>query len=146
MFFISLASTTNPLFLLTSIEQQLGIHQQGVQQPLDRLIDHLRGKRALLILDNFEQIVAAAPDLALLLAACPELKLVVTSRTSLRVRGEHELVVHPLDLPSEAHPRKGAPAVRLFLERAWAVAPDFRRTPAELVAVETSASASMGCR
>ena len=105
---------------------------------MDRLIEHLRGKRTLLILDNFEQIVAAAPDLALLLAACPELKLLVTSRTPLRVRGEYELVVPPLELPSDVT-RGAAFAGGTLVPRACARArARFRTdTPAELAAVAT---------
>jgi predicted ATPase len=135
VFFISLAATSDPSLVLASIEQQLGVRQQGGRKPMQRLVDHLREKRALLILDNFEQIVAAAPDVAALLAACPGLTLLVTSRTSLRISGERELLVQPLDLPSDLHAAQHAPAVRLFLERAQAMVPDFGRTPAEMAAV-----------
>ena len=131
--FISLASTNDSALVLASIAQQLGVRDRGASQPLERLAEYLRNKRTLLVLDNFEQIVTAAPDIASLLETCPALTLLVTSRAALRVRGEHEMVVHPLDV---AAADQVSPAVRLFLERARAIKPDFAQDPAEQAAVE----------
>ncbi|HEV7663440.1 MAG TPA: DUF4062 domain-containing protein, partial [Chloroflexota bacterium] len=101
--FVSLASTTDPALVLRTIAGQIGDPgQAGQQQPFDRLADYLRGKRTLVVLDNFEQVVPAAPELARLLAACPELTLLVTSRTALHLRGEYEVVVQPLDVAPAA--------------------------------------------
>src|SRR5262249_45699786 len=114
--FVSLASTTDPGLVLSTIAHQIDAPERSGSQRLDQLAQHLRGKRTLLILDNFEQIVDAAPELARLLAACPDLTLLVTSRAALRLRGEHEMMVAPLELPSEPTQAQHAPAVRLFLD------------------------------
>jgi len=96
----------------------------------------LREKRALLLLDNFEQVARAAPLVTDLVRACPRLVVLVTSRAALRVQGEQEYVVPPLALPDPAPSRPPedaarAPAVALFVQRARAVRPDFALTPAE---------------
>jgi predicted ATPase len=93
--------------------------------PEKLLVAHLRRQRALLVLDNFEQVLDAAPAVARLAAACPRLKILVTSRESLRVRGEYEQPVPPLSLDVVAG---GAlsPCVTLFEQRAREVRPDFR--------------------
>jgi predicted ATPase/DNA-binding CsgD family transcriptional regulator len=93
----------------------------------------LRDKRVLLLLDNFEQVVAAAPDLAELLSACPQLKILVTSREVLHIQGEYEFPVPPLGLPTSAYLPEGEdlsqyPAVELFLQRALAIKPDLAIT------------------
>ena len=104
------------------------------------VIEHVRGKRMLLVLDNFEQVLAAAPSVSALLASGPGLKVIASSRASLRISGEQEFPVPPLDLPD---PRGAASldvlaqsdAVRLFVERARAVKPDFMVTPENAAAV-----------
>ena len=101
----------------------------------------LRDKRLLLVLDNFEQVLEAAPLVADLLGACPSLTVLVTSRVRLRVSGEHEYAVPPLALRqrrtthSPATDRRGAEAVRLFVERAQAVRADFALTRENAAAV-----------
>ena len=98
---------------------------------LESLKESLQDRQMLLVLDNFEQVVAAAPLVAELLAACPRLKCLVTSRVVLRLSGEHEFPVPPLELPD---PRRlpaidtlsQYAAVELFIQRALAVRPDFR--------------------
>ena len=107
---------------------------------LDSLKESLQDKQMLLVLDNFEQVVAAAPLVAELLAACPRLKCLVTSRVVLRLSGEHEFPVPPLELPD---PRRlpavdtlsQYAAVALFIQRALAVKPDFRVDNANAPAV-----------
>src|SRR5262249_37218720 len=99
----------------------------------ERLKTSLRDKQILLVLDNFEQILAAAPEIAELLSGCLWLKLLVTSRAPLRIRQERQIPVLPLDVPDPAHlPTMDAlanyAAVALFLERAEAVKPDFTLT------------------
>jgi len=102
----------------------------GRRRPVDRLMAMLRRRELLLILDNFEQVVAAGTVVSELLSACPRLVVIVTSRIPLRLRWEHELPVQPLRLPDPDGPRTaaavlGVPAVRLFVERARAVSPAF---------------------
>ena len=91
-----------------------------------RIIDHLADAQLLLVVDNFEQVVEAAPSLAAIAAASPGLKVVVTSRTRLRVGGEQELPLAPLT-PDAAH--------IVFLERARAVRPDLQPDEADLEAI-----------
>src|SRR5262249_19246627 len=90
-------------------------------------------KSLLLLLDNFEQIVSAAPVVADLLATSPGLSILATSREPLRLRAEHEYPVSPLALPQARHPLtvdvlRRSPAVALFVERAMAIRPDFALT------------------
>jgi len=108
----------------------LGVRENPARSALDALQDPLQGKHLLLLLDNFEQIVAAALTVTDLLAACPGLKILVTSRIVLHVSGEREFAVPPLKLPDLQRPlapeRLGEyPAVALFLQRAQAVKSDF---------------------
>jgi predicted ATPase/DNA-binding CsgD family transcriptional regulator/Tfp pilus assembly protein PilF len=112
----------------------------GRRQPLERLIGTLQHRELLLVLDNFEQVVGAAPLVADLLAACPRLTTVVTSRVALRVRWEHELPVPPLRLPDShdllpATELAQVPAIRLFVERGRAVNPSFALTDENASAV-----------
>ena len=101
----------------------------------NRLNDYLHERHALLILDNFEHVVAAAPDVAALLTDCPCLTMLITSRDVLRLSGEHGFPVPPLTLPdSNVLPPvadlMSSEAIRLFLARAEAVQPDFALTDA----------------
>ena len=101
-------------------------------------IEALRDTRLLLVLDNFEQVVEAAPLVAALLAACPRLKVLVTSRSLLRVSGEHDYPVAPLAVPDSADtPERAvaAEAVQLFVERARAADPAFVLTSENTPAV-----------
>jgi predicted ATPase len=100
---------------------------------LDLVKDYLREQRLLLVLDNFEQVTAAGPLVVELLAACPHVKVLATSRLALRVSGERVYQVPPLALPDVQHPPPPEQlaqyaAVHLFIERAQAVRPDFRVT------------------
>jgi predicted ATPase/DNA-binding CsgD family transcriptional regulator len=124
--FVPLAPISDPALVVSTIAQTLGLK-------LDLLKASLQGKRLLLLLDNFEQVTMAAPELSELLAACPHLKILVTSRAVLHIRGEHEFEVPPLSLPDLAHlPESEAisqyAAVALFMQRATAVKHDFQMT------------------
>jgi predicted ATPase len=138
--FVGLSTVHDPALVLSTIAQSLGVRDIGDSPLLEKLTTALRARHMLLILDNFEQIVEAAPMLSQLLTAAPGLTLLVTSRTLLRVSVEHSFPVGPLALPVA---RAGmvpddvvrVPAVALFVERAHAVKPDFEVTPANVEAV-----------
>jgi predicted ATPase/DNA-binding CsgD family transcriptional regulator len=130
--FISLAPIQDAALVLPSLVQALGL--QSSRAPLEILQTALREQQILLVLDNFEQVAAAAPLLIDLLATCSRLKLLVTSREVLHVRGERVFEVPPLALPDPRHLSDWAilaryGAVALFLERAREVQPSFEFTP-----------------
>jgi predicted ATPase/class 3 adenylate cyclase/predicted negative regulator of RcsB-dependent stress response len=109
-FFVALAPIADPGLVASTIAQTLGIHEAGGRPPQESLKDYLREKRMLLVLDNFEQIEAAAPLVAELLAACPHVKALVTSRAALHIYGEHDFTVPPLGLPPRGpHPPAPSP-------------------------------------
>ncbi len=131
--FIPLAPISDPELLISTIAHTFRLDETGAYSPLERLTIYLSSKHLLLLLDNFEQIISAAPVLADLLEACPQLKMLVTSREVLRVRGEHEFVVQPLAVPdlkqsTESETLSQYAAVALFTQRAQAVKPDFQVT------------------
>ncbi|HSD71175.1 MAG TPA: tetratricopeptide repeat protein, partial [Thermoanaerobaculia bacterium] len=134
--FVPLDSARDADQLIAAICRALGVHETAEQTLLDSLKEHLAATlRApmLLVLDNFEQLLAVAPTVADLIAAGPGLKVVVTSRSPLHVYGEHEFPVPPLALPAAgALPPLDRlteyEAVALFLQRAQAVKPDFALT------------------
>jgi predicted ATPase len=133
VFLVTLAPISDANLVATTIASTLGIADVGPRTPLERLQAFLRDKQMLLVLDNFEQILAAAPDIAELLAACPSLKLLVTSRSPLRIRQERQLPVSPLSIPDLVHlpdieNMAHYSAITLFMERAQAVQPDFSLT------------------
>jgi predicted ATPase/DNA-binding CsgD family transcriptional regulator len=144
--FVPLAPVSNPGLVLPTIVHLLGLippqsrHQHN--QDKEHLQAFLQDKHLLLILDNFEQVVSAAPDLTDLLASCPLLKLLITSRAVLHVQGEHEFPVPPLAVPKRTHlpdveTLSQYAAVSLFLQRARAIKPDFAMTRANLQAIAT---------
>ena len=128
--FVSLAPLNDTAQVLPAIAQRLGVGE-GRGIPLGEvLIGWLRPKDLLLVLDNFEHVVEAGPEVLDLLGACPRIRVIVTSRTPLHLSGEQLLPVAPLPVPvaPEATPEgilEGFAAVRLFVERARAVQPDF---------------------
>src|SRR6266568_2341760 len=129
--FISLAPISDPDLVIPTIAQALDLKERGARPLLDLLKVFLRDQRLLLVLDNFEQILPAAPQLTDLLTSCPHLSILVTSRATLRVQGEHEFPVPPLSLPDLTHLPDLATlsqyeAVALFIARAQAVKPDFQ--------------------
>jgi predicted ATPase/DNA-binding CsgD family transcriptional regulator len=130
VFFIDLARIDDPALASAAIAETLQIRQQRGLSLEDSLRDALREAHTLLILDNFEHIVPAASQVAALLAACPRVKILVTSRATLRLRWEHQYPVRTLGLP--AHPDlaevAASPAAVLFVERAQAADPHFELT------------------
>ncbi|MDQ3250064.1 MAG: tetratricopeptide repeat protein [Chloroflexota bacterium] len=133
--FIALAPISDATLVLPAIAHALGIHPSANQPVLLGLQTFLEKKQLLLVLDNFEQVVSAAAELSALLASAAGLKVLVTSRTVLRVYGEHEFPVPPLTLPDLQRLPTFAdlmlyPAVELFVQRAQAVQPTFAITPA----------------
>jgi predicted ATPase/transcriptional regulator with XRE-family HTH domain len=140
VYFVPLAPIGEPSLVLSTIAQVLGVKESSGQPLTDTLTDALRERSLLLVLDNFEHVVAAAASVSDLLAHCPQLKLLVTSRSPLHLRGEHESPVPPLRLPDREHlpPPEQAlefSAVQLFAERARAVKPDFAVTSQNVAAV-----------
>src|SRR5947209_11699882 len=138
--FVPLAPIRDPDLVTSTLAQALGLKETNEQPLLDLLKASLQDKRLLLLLDNFEQVLAAVPWLADLLADCSLLNILVTSRAVLHIRGEHEFPVPSLALPDFTHlPESEAlsqyAAVALFLERARAVKPDFQLTPANTRAI-----------
>ena len=139
-FFVDLAPISDPSLVIPTIAQVLGV-QAAVGRPLiDAVVDSLRGRQLLLVLDNFEHVLAAAMVADTLLRACPRLRILVTSRAALQLRGEHEYPVPPLALPDSR--RAFTPeelsqygAVALFIERATAIKPDFVVTDTNAPAV-----------
>ena len=140
VWFVGLASTVDPDLVATAVAQVLGVREAGDEPLMERLRAFLRERNLLLILDNFEQVAGAAPFVADLLGACPGVTVLATSRVRLRVSGEREIPVPPLGLPEQGRAVPiddlvDAPAVRLFVERAQAVKPDFVVTAENAIAV-----------
>ena len=138
--FVPLAAVADHHLVASAIAQGLGVREAGDQPLAERLRAFLRGRHLLLVLDNFEQVVEAAPLLADLLGAGPRLSLLVTSRARLRVSGEREFPVPPLALPAGGDARSAedvgeSAAVRLFVRRAQDVNPSFALSEANARAV-----------
>lgn len=153
VYFVSLAAIADPALVPSAIADALGVREQAAEPLLATLKAHLRDRQLLLILDNFEQVTDAATLVAELLAAAPHLRVLATSRAALRLRDEWEYPVPPLGVPpddqgprtkdqaldarSTLHPRRSTldasritqyDAVRLFIDRATSVKPDFTVT------------------
>ena len=133
VFFVALAPITDPGLVASTIAQALGIIETAGRSMVDSLKDYLRNKSLLLFLDNFEQVILAAPLVAELLVACSKLKIMITSREGLRISGEREYPVPPLALPDltrlpSLESLSQFAAVELFIQRARAVKPDFEIT------------------
>ncbi|MBV9181843.1 MAG: protein kinase, partial [Acidobacteria bacterium] len=139
--FVNLAPLSDPKLVISAISQALGIRETPGRPLIEAAKDYLASlERMLLVLDNFEQVAAAAQEISEILDACPQVKAMVTSRTVLRVYGEHEFPVSPLPLP---HPGAALspgrlldfPSVALFVQRAMAAKPDFSLTTQNAEAV-----------
>jgi predicted ATPase/class 3 adenylate cyclase/Tfp pilus assembly protein PilF len=133
VWFVELSPLTEPRLVVPTIAQTLGVKEAAGQLPLDTLKAYLKEKEMLLLLDNFEQVTGAAGDVSQLLAASAGLKVLATSRVPLRIRGEKEYAVSPLELPDMKHlpPLERltqCESVRLFIERATDVKGDFQVT------------------
>ena len=129
VYFVDLAPLRHARFVLSTIARTLQV-QMSSSSPSDALLRFLHGKCILLVLDNFEHVQAAAPELSALLSGCSDVKVLATSRAPLHLRWEHEVPIPPLPLPDlRAEPDVKellrSAAVALFFERARAVRPDF---------------------
>jgi predicted ATPase/class 3 adenylate cyclase len=140
VFFVDLAPISDPALVVPTIAQTLGVKEVAEHPLFDLVSAFLREKQVLLLLDNFEQVVDAAEQVSALLAACPQLKILVTSREVLHVRGEQEFAVPTLSLPD---PRRlpdsltlsQNEAVALFIQRAQAASPRFQLTMVNAAAI-----------
>ncbi len=135
--FVELAAVHDADRVIPSIAAAMGLSESGSQSLLDTLIGSLCDTQTLLLLDNFEQVYAAAPAIARLLAVAPDLKVLVTSRTMLHLSGEHTFTVAPLALPdlhqdAATDSLARSPAVTLFVQRAKAVNYDLLLDAAQL--------------
>jgi predicted ATPase/DNA-binding CsgD family transcriptional regulator len=140
IYFVDLAPISDPKLVIFTIAFALDLQEVSGQFLLDNLKAFLREKQILLMLDNFEQVAQAAPDVAELLSACPKLKVLVTSRMSLHLQAEQEFAVPPLSLPdikysSDLIVLSQYEAVALFIQRARAVQPNFQLTNSNAQAV-----------
>jgi predicted ATPase/DNA-binding CsgD family transcriptional regulator len=131
--FVSLDSVFDSELVVPAITQALGLKESPSKSPVQALKTFLRDMHILLVLDNFEQILPAAPHLSELLLSCPQLKILVTSRSVLHVWGEHVYRVQPLEIPDpqqlpEPESLARVAAVELFVQRAEAILPEFKLT------------------
>ncbi|MBN9387575.1 MAG: tetratricopeptide repeat protein [Chloroflexi bacterium] len=140
VWFVSLASLRDSSLVLPSLAQALALHND-IKGPVEEgLAAYLRNKQILLILDNFEQVIAAAPALGRVLASSPGLKMLVTSRITLRLYGEYEYNVPLLALPDLNSPLSietlaDNSAIQLFVQRAQSIKADFEITPQNALSV-----------
>lgn len=137
---VRLATITSPEGVLPAIARALAVRDEGARDLEERLLAFLQRRNMLLLLDNFEHVLVAGPLLTRLLAASPNLTVLVTSSSALRVQGEHEYALLPLELPltsasSDLQQIAGIDAVQLFVQRASAVRPDFMLTEANAAVV-----------
>lgn len=126
LYFVPLASLDDHEQVLPTINRRLGLPDSGAATPAERLIRFLGGRQLLLVLDNFEHLLGAAPLIANVLEACPGLRLLITSRTALRLSGEQEWPIPPLGQE---------PAAQLFAQRVRAFDPGFALNAQTLPAV-----------
>jgi predicted ATPase len=138
--FVTLAAITDATLFPSALAQALGVRVTWPRPLLEGIATHLREKHLLLVLDNFEQIVQAADQVRALVAACPRLTLLVTSRAPLRLSGEREFPIPPLACPEpdalgSVEAAVAAEATALFVERAAAIQPDFHLNPQNTAAV-----------
>jgi non-specific serine/threonine protein kinase len=137
VWFVALAAVSEPALVAPAIAHTLGVRESGGQTIVASLAEFLEPRETLLVLDNFEHLLDAAPEVAELLRAAPQLKVLVTSRSPLRLSGEHELPIAPLPLPDPGPPAAllVADSVTLFLERARAIRPDLAVGASEMAAI-----------
>lgn len=127
VFAVMLAGLREPALVIQAVADATGLRATANEPLAEQVRAFLQDRRMLLVLDNFEHLLAAAPQIASLLAACPRLKMLTTSREPLKIGGEHELPVAPL--ADDA-------AVELFMQRAQAARPDLRFTAEDQAIVE----------
>ena len=138
--FVPLAQIRDPARVLPTVARALGVRMDSDRPIAARLAAILQDRDLLLVLDNLEQVVEAAPEVAEILVACPTLRVLVTSRTRLRVSGEHAFPVPPLALPAAggvlaAEEAARNEAIALFVARAWAADPEFALTESNAASV-----------
>ncbi len=134
VYFVPLSAVRDPLLVPSAIAQAIGIPVAGNRLPFDAVVEYVTGKKVLLVLDNYEQLLPeGAPAVSDLLRAAPDVKAMVSSRAVLRVYGEQELALEPLRIPdtrvlTSAAALSQYEAVKLFIERAVAAKHDFQVT------------------
>lgn len=144
--FVSLASQDDPARVPLAIFRALGLTEVAGRSESETLREYLARREILLVLDNFERLVEAAPEVSGLLGAAPNLRVLATSRIPLRIRGEQEYPLQPLPVPDNKHRGtdlvsvKASPAARLFAARAAEANPSFELT------IGNAASVSAICR
>jgi predicted ATPase/class 3 adenylate cyclase len=131
--FVDLSPLTDSRLVVSTIASVLGVKEAGGTPIVDMLKEYLKDKSMLLVLDNFEQVVGAVKEVSMLIASCPHLEVLATSRIPLHIRAEKEYPVPPLSVPDVRHlpPLESLiqyDAVRLFIERATDIKPDFQVT------------------
>jgi predicted ATPase len=127
VFLVGLTPLADPTLVSPAIAAVLGVQKTAGRAWVDSLVTHLGGKELLLVLDNVEHVVAAAPELAAIVAGAPKVRVLATSRVPLRIQGEHELHVGPLPLPEPDAPVDEllrSPSVQLFVERSREIRAD----------------------
>ncbi len=134
--FVELGPVEDAAWVPDAIARSLRLPSVDVRPAPELVIDALRDRAALLVLDNFEHVLPAAAFVARVLGECPALSIIVTSREPLRLRAERVLAVPPLAVANEGNPST-APAVRLFVERARAAQPGFGLTPENTADIAT---------
>jgi predicted ATPase/DNA-binding CsgD family transcriptional regulator len=142
VWFVDLTPVKDPELVLPAVAQVLGVHEATGQPLVELVAAYLRDQHLLLVLDNFEQVVPAAPVLASLLESCPYLRLLVTSRERLRLRWEWSITVPSLALPDlgtglDLQVLANTPAVALFVQRAQAHQATFALTAENAPAIAT---------
>jgi predicted ATPase/transcriptional regulator with XRE-family HTH domain len=147
--FVELQSITDPHLVPATIATALGVPESVAQSPIDTVTTFLQARELLLVLDNFEQLLPSASLIRRLLAACPQLTVLVTSRSVLHVSGEHTYHVPPLALPDpQCRPSveqlSQVEAIRLFVERAQAVRTNFVLTPTNAATIAAICTAVDG--
>jgi predicted ATPase len=140
--FVALAPVSDSHLLVSTVAQALGLREAGGRSVRELVHDYLRDRRPLLVLDNFEHLLRVAPEVTDLLASCPLLKVLATSRAPLRLRGEQEYPVEPLPVPRLARipvveDVESVPSVRLLVDRAGESSPGFGLTQQSAAAIAT---------
>ena len=132
--FVDLSPVTEPKDVLPALANSLGVNGSSDMPLMTQVVNTLRQKNLLFVIDNFEHVIDASPQLVQLLGNAPQVKALVTSREALRISGEHEFAVEPLPVPGQGNVTGliDYAAVQLFAQRAQAVDPNFRLTPENL--------------
>jgi len=138
--FVDLSPLTESKDVLGAVANALGVQGSSDVSLMTQLINTLRQKNLLLVIDNFEHVIDASPQLVQLLGNAPQVKALITSREVLRISGEYEFAVDPLPVPQQQEGGQSEPlidyaAIQLFAQRAQAVDPNFRLTPDTLKSI-----------